>query len=287
MSRVFALVVSAVAAFGAWLTWRTFVSTRTGQLVEAAALEGAEYGQTRLWEIAEPVLEVVSLSFVVVGAAVAVIIALLQRRFAGAVQAVALVIGANLATQVLKRGFFDRPDLGGDVGANTLPSGHTTVAASFAAALVLVAPRALRPWLAILGAGYTAATGVSTLIGQWHRPSDAISAVLVVLAWSCLVCALGPTWRRDPARPVRAVGTAPAAAVLLTGGLLTGFPAGIGLADAYQAARAGEELRDVATYVGGAFGVAAVSAVAFMLLLLVLHSGPRPADDQRLDARPA
>lgn len=277
MPRLLALLVSAVSAFGVWLTWRAFVGTQTGQTVEEAAFAGASFGQTRLWEVGEPILEVVSLSFVVLGAVVAVVIALARRRFALAIQAVVLVVGANLATQVLKYLVLDRPDLGGDVGGNTLPSGHTTVAASFAAALVLVAPRRGRPWLALLGALYTAATGVSTLIGQWHRPSDAIAAVLLVLAWACLVCALGPTWHGDD-RPPRPAGTAPAAVALLTGALLTGLPAGFGLAEAYRAAVAGEELRQVATYVAGAFGVAAVAAAAFMLLLLVLQYTARPPE---------
>ena len=30
--------------------------------------------------------------------------------------------------------------------------------------------------VAVLGVAYTAATGVSTLIGRWHRPSDAVAA---------------------------------------------------------------------------------------------------------------
>ena len=58
------------------------------------------------------------------------------------------------------------------------------------AALLLVVPPRVRPWAAVLGAGYTTATGVSTLIGQWHRPSDVVAGVLVVLAWTAIACAL-------------------------------------------------------------------------------------------------
>lgn len=317
VSRVFALLVSAVSAFGAWLTWRAFVTTQTGQAVEEAALAGAEYGQTRLWRLAEQVLEVVSLSFVVIGVLIAIVIALMRRRWALAVQAAVLVIGANVATQALKRGF-DRPAFGDGAEANTLPSGHTTVAASFAAALVLVAPRRLRPWLALLGAGYTAATGVSTLIGQWHRPSDAIAAVLVVVAWGSLICALGPRSAGDQTLPRRvppdvrgdvpgttgrqgdagdlllagrlgavtsrkypsaAAGTAAVVGALVVGALLTGLPAAWSLAEAHEAARSGETIREVATYVGGALGVAAVSATAFMLFLLVRQATAKPRQE--------
>ena len=74
--------------------------------------------------------------------------------------------------------------------ATPCPSGHTTAAASVSAALLLVVPPRARPWAAVLGAGYTTATGISTLIGQWHRPSDVVAAVLVVLAWTAIACAL-------------------------------------------------------------------------------------------------
>lgn len=282
MPRVLAVLVSAAAAAGVWLTWRVFVGTGSGQAVEAAALSGARFGQTRLWQVAEPILAVVSMSFVVGGAAVAVVIALLRRRWALAVQAIILVAGANLATQVLKYRYFDRPELGGDLGSNTLPSGHTTVAASFAAALVLVAPRRGRPVLAVLGATYTAATGISTLIGRWHRPSDAIAAVLVVLAVAALVCAFGPPSEADRALPRTGDdggGTAVAAALLVFGAVGAALPALWGLREAYQNATAGNDMRTVATYVAGAFGVASMSAVVFVLLLLVRQSTARPRNE--------
>ena len=98
------------------------------------------------------------------------------------------MIGANLTTQVLKHVRL-RPTRARRATAsygNTLPSGHTTAAASVSAALLLVVPPRVRPWAAVLGAGYTTATGISTLIGQWHRPSDVVAAVLVVLAWTAI-----------------------------------------------------------------------------------------------------
>ncbi len=210
LARLLALLVSAVSAVGVWLTWRLFVGTSTGQAIEEAALAGATYGQTRLVRLSEPVLDVVSRSFLVAGIAVAVIIALVRRRWALGVMAIVLVGGANLTTQLLKRGALDRPDLGGDVGHASLPSGHTTVAASLAAALLVVSPRWARPWIAVLGAAYAAATGIATLIGQWHRPSDVVAAVLVVLAWGGVVCAFGPASVADPApRAVATPGTEP------------------------------------------------------------------------------
>ena len=285
LPRLLALVVSAASAVGVWATWRVFVATATGQAIEKAALAGAAYGQTRLWRLAEPLLDVVSFTALAAGAAVAVGIALARRRWALAVSALVLVGGANVTTQVLKAWVLDRPALGGDLaGGPSLPSGHTTAAASFAAALVLVVPRRARPWAAALGAVYTAATGVSTLIGQWHRPSDVVAAILVVLAWAALVCAVGTgsavAEARGPAQDGagRRAGTAPAVAVLLLGALLAGLPAAWGGVEAYRAVSAGGPAGDVATYAAGALAVASVSAVAFAVLLLVRHSIARPRD---------
>ena len=270
MARILALAVSAAAGVGVWATWRVFVATSTGQALEDAALAGAAHGQTRLWQLAEPVLDVVSFTALAAGAAIAVVIALLRRRWSLAVSAILLVGGANLTTQVLKEWVLDRPALGGEFpGPPSLPSGHTTAAASFAAALVLVVPRRARPWVAVVGALYTAATGVSTLIGQWHRPSDVLAAVLVVLAWASFVCALTPSERAR---------VAPAVGVLLVGAVLAGLPASWGWVESYRAVAAGEAAGEVTTYVAGALAVSAASAIAFAVLLGVRQSTSRSAD---------
>lgn len=183
------LVVAAASCAAVWGLWRFFVATATGQWLDQVAASSADLGQGLLWPAVRPVLDVVSVGFVVVALLAVTLVAALRRRWALALWAAVLVGGANVATQLLKV-VLDRPHL--DVTyvlANSLPSGHTTVAASVAAALLLVVPRRGRPWAAVLGAGYAAATGVSTLVGQWHRPSDVVAAVAVVLGWVGLVTA--------------------------------------------------------------------------------------------------
>lgn len=276
-ARVVALLVAAASAVGVWLTWRAFVTSGVGRTVDEAALDGADFGQTTLWAAARPVLDVVSVSFILLGVGAAAVVALLRRRWVLALQAVVLVAGANLTTQLLKYELLERPDLGAGSLANSLPSGHTTVAASFAAALLVVSPRRARPWLAVLGGGYAAATGVSTLIGQWHRPSDAIAALLVVLAWAALVCGVGPASSCDPPEPSATTGTGVAAVLLALVVLASGAPAVWGLAEAYDAVTAGAAPGAVQTYVAGALGVVATAAAAFLVLLLVRQSTARRA----------
>lgn len=276
--RVVAAVVAALALWGVWATWDTFVGSGRGQHADQLALEGAATGQGVLWELAEPVLGVVSNSFVGLGLAVAVVLALARGRWWLAAQVVILVAGANLTTQVLKHVVLDRPALLDIARAdiNTLPSGHTTVAASVAAGLLIAVPRRWRPLVALAGAGYTAATGVSTLIGQWHRPSDVVAAILVVLAWSAGVCALSSSSSLDQPRTGAEPGTSGVAGLLLLGAVVCGA---LGLGALGSVRGYGWALPiggDLTAYMGGALGVVAVTLGSFALMLLVRQSTARP-----------
>ncbi|MDE9367149.1 phosphatase PAP2 family protein [Luteipulveratus sp. YIM 133132] len=107
-------------------------------------------------------------------------VALLRGRVALAASAAVLIVGSNVTTQVLKYQVFERTDH----VANSSPSGHTTVSLSIAVAAVLVAPAVWR-WLVVPLAGFVATfVAAGTIVGQWHRPSDVVAAVGVVLAWT-------------------------------------------------------------------------------------------------------
>jgi membrane-associated phospholipid phosphatase len=281
--RILAGVVAVLALWGVWATWDTFVVSERGQRADQLALDGAVNGKGVLWELAEPVLGVVSNTFVGLGLAAAVILALARGRWWLAAQVAILVAGSNLTTQVLKHAVLDRPALldvpRADI--NTLPSGHTTVAASVAAGLLIAVPRRWRPVVAVAGAAYTGATGVSTLIGQWHRPSDVVAAILVVLAWGAAVCALSsPSSLDEPRaaleRGALEPGSSSAAGLLLLGAAGTGALA-IGALGSVRGYGWGLPLGgDLTAYMGGMLGVAAVTLGAFALLLLVRQSTARP-----------
>ncbi|MEG3616157.1 phosphatase PAP2 family protein [Isoptericola haloaureus] len=290
-AHVAAAAVALVAVLAVWLTYRVFVTTLPGQQLDDLARDGALYGQDSLWRVAEPVLDVVSVAFVVAGIGAAMLVAVVRRRWILALQVAVLVGGANLTTQVLKHSVLTRPDLlPGWYSGNTLPSGHTTVAASVSVALLLATPRAWRPVVALLGAAYTAATGVSTLVGQWHRPSDVVAALFVVLAWGALVCALTPASSLDVAPRRRRLpsgdpephafsspGSSAVAGLMLLGALVTGilaFAGGVRLVDA-ASVPIGE---DVTAYAVGVLGVLAATAATFALLLLVRQATARPQD---------
>ena len=276
-----AVVLTVVCPVAVWALWRVFVATLAGQQVEQIAFDGAEYGQSRLWVVAGRVLDVVSVGFVAAAAITAVVVAVARRRRLLAGQAVLLVAGANLTTQLVKV-WLPREDLGTwRTYGNTLPSGHTTVAASVSAALVLVVPPRARPAVALLGAAYTAATGVSTLVARWHRPSDVVAATLVVLGWAALVCLLDAL--RQPSVPT-ATGALPSAgaprravggyrAVLTTLvaiGAAAGVVALVALARTWTV-RAGfaDRTDELLAYAGGAAAMCAAAAWTFAALLVL------------------
>ena len=280
-ARLVAWTVAVLAAAGVWMTWRVFVATARGQRVDELAFEGAVHGQGRLWAVAEPVLDVVSVAFVVAGVGAAVLVAVVRRRWVLALQVAALVAGANITTQLAKRVLFDRPDLlPGWNAPNALPSGHTTVAASVSAALLLATPRTWRPVVAVLGAAYTGATGISTLVGQWHRPSDVVAALLVVLAWAAAVCALTPASSLDAPRTPGASLASPGSSVVAGLMLLASAAAGA-LALGALAGLAGARwdvpfANDMTAYAGGVCGVLAATGAVFAILLLVRQASARP-----------
>ncbi len=169
------------------LIWRLFVRSEHGQLLDTIALSGNSIGHARTAEIVDTILNAISAVSLTVATAVVGFIALARRRIAVAVGAVLLIAGSNLTTQVLKQVIY-RPQLGVDPERinNSLPSGHTTIVASVAAALILVLPARQRGAGAIAGAIVAALAGAATLSASWHRPSDAVAALLVVGAWACL-----------------------------------------------------------------------------------------------------
>ena len=184
---VWSLVGAIVAGAAVVGLARSFVLTVPGLWADELAFLGSERGRSELEPISQLVLSVVGIPFLVIAVLAAVTTALVRRQWGDAARAVLIVAGANLTTQVLKS-LIERPDVDSMVHlSNSLPSGHTTVAASVAAVALLVAPRPARPLVAILGGTYTAATAVATMSLGWHRPSDVIAGIAVVTAWTLLL----------------------------------------------------------------------------------------------------
>ena len=188
-------VLLALSCLGATIgLWGLFVLTRTGQVLEAMALEGSEIGSHYVNDHARALLSMVSMPAAVILVVTILVVGLLRRSHRRAAWAVVAVVGANLSTQLLKYQILWRPDFDitqrGD-NANTLPSGHTAMAASAAVALILLSGRRWRALSAWAGALFAIAMGYSTLVCQWHRPSDVLAGILVPVTWGAAVVAAG------------------------------------------------------------------------------------------------
>ncbi|MER7457364.1 phosphatase PAP2 family protein [Micromonospora sp. NPDC126480] len=273
------LVVLALAQAAAFFAlWRAAVHTELGQWLDTVALTGNRIGQDRIDEPVDRILNAMSVVSLLAATAVIGFIALMRGRVALAITATLLIVGANVTTQALKYGLA-RPDLGIDperiYAGNSLPSGHTTVAASVAVALVLVLPRTVRVAGAYLGAGYAAAAGVATLSAGWHRPSDAVAAYLVVGVWAALGGLVLLVTQRERAKVDSADAHRLAAGVLGVGGLLAvvaGLVALAWLTDLRGTTPDELSRRPLfAGYAGSAAGIAGAMGVVMALVLISVH----------------
>ena len=185
-ARALGVALAAVAALvGVYVA---FVQTHRGQRWDQLALY--HLGQSVVpRDAVRTLLETVTVGGVAVILVVFVSVALVRRRWVLACAAVALVVGANLTTEVLKHDLLNRPDMGyGQL--NSLPSGHMTVVASLILAGLLVVPRGARWLVALAGSLAVTVTAVGTVVAGWHRPSDVVAALAITLAWGALIVAV-------------------------------------------------------------------------------------------------
>lgn len=267
------------AALGIWLVWWAMVTTWPGQRVEERVFVTADRFQDVVNHLVEPVLLLGSPPWLVTGFLVACGIGLLRRRLTAAILAAVVVLGSNLTTQVIKDGVFHRTGLVGEWNRdiNTLPSGHVTVVAAAWAALLLVVPRSWRPATALAGAAATCAMSLATIADRWHRPSDVVAAVLVVVAWTALVCAFAPAGWAGP-EDVSPAGDGDGAALLVITLLGTvAVPTAV-LSVLAAAATEGRVWAaapwddGLTAYLGGLLAVSAISAFGFAVLLWVCRT---------------
>ncbi|WP_422747166.1 phosphatase PAP2 family protein [Micromonospora sp. WMMD1219] len=270
------LALIQTAAFG--LVWRFAVHTELGQWLDTVALTGNRIGQDRIDDPVDTLLNAMSVVSLLAATAVIGFIALIRGRKALAVTATLLIAGANVTTQLLKH-YLARPDFGIDperaAAGNSLPSGHTTVAASVAVALILVLPRKLRVAGAFLGAGYAAAAGVATLSAGWHRPSDAVAAYLVVGAWAAVAGLVLLFFQREQAVVEPGDAHRVAGAVLGGAGVVALLASAVALS--WLVDRSTVPVQALGRrplfigYAGSAAGIAGTIAVVAALVLVVVH----------------
>ncbi len=277
-TAVWTVVLALAQAAALFLVWRFAVHTTLGQWIDTVALTGNQIGQDRIDGPVDRILNAMSVVSLLAATAMIGFIALIRNRKTLAITATLLIAGANISTQLLKH-HLTRPDFGIDpqraAAGNSLPSGHTTVAASVAVALILVLPPKVRVAGAFLGAGYAAAAGVATLSAGWHRPSDAVAAYLLVGVWTAVAGLMLLLFQRERAAISPADAHRLAAAVLGIGGALALVASG--LAGAWLLRLADIPADQLSRrplfigYAGSAAGIVGTIAVVAALVLAVVH----------------
>lgn len=251
--------LGSVAVFA--VLYLVFVRSRIGQQIDESAYTGADQWKGGLYELADAFLNALPAASVVIGCVAAVVIVLVRRNWTVFLVAVGVAAAANASTQILKYTILSRPAKGVDVGlSNSLPSGHTTVAASAALLVFLVTSSRFRPLAAVIGSSFTIVAGCSTLVEQWHRPSDVVAGMVVVAFWGCIGGLILAAMR------ARTVGAEPRLTLgpLLVVAVVAAAVAIASLAVTYFSAQSGAHHLFIA-YAGG---VAAIIGSGFLLAVL-------------------
>jgi len=197
---LFVLAAVACAAALGWTYW-AFVRTSTGQFADESAWREAGVASPDTQLPFLRFLDTLPVISLVIAAGSILFVALARRRYAAAVVAIAVILASNLTTQLLKNVVFDRPDRGIEtLTFNSLPSGHTTLAASAVAAVFLIVTPRWRPFAAAFGGAFAISAGAATYINLWHRPADVVAALLVVGTWTLIggliVMRTGSRWNQ-------------------------------------------------------------------------------------------
>ncbi|MCW2641371.1 MAG: superfamily protein [Dactylosporangium sp.] len=272
------LVLAGAEVAGFAAVCHFFVQSKHGQLLDMVALTGNRIGQAQVEGPVNTVLNTISALSLAIATAVVGFIALMRRRIAVAFAAILLIVGANVTAQVLKQ-VINRPELGVDLqraaAGNSLPSGHTTIAASVAVAFMLVLPARLRGVGAVLGALFAAVAGVATLSAGWHRPSDAVAALLLVGAWACAAGLFIVIAQRRHGGVDYGPSNRFAVRTLTIAGLVLLAGAGLALKLTDQVlSTPPDELgrfQLLTAYVGGAMGIAGTTGLLLACVLATVH----------------
>lgn len=184
-NRIWRLLTAILFALVAFFYGRGALGTVRGQNFDAATRFALSRGKRLFFGVDSVALDSISMGALIALTVVVLLIAVARRRWQLGARVALLVLGANLTTQVLKHWVLHRPDLGVDyVGlANSLPSGHSTVAMAAALGIVMVVPLPARTMAAFFGWVTASFVGIAVMLNEWHRLSDVLIAFLLVGIW--------------------------------------------------------------------------------------------------------
>lgn len=213
VSRVKGMIYAVIALVVGGLAYAVGVGSLLGQRAEAGILEAARFTYDP-----PPPLSLVSLWSIGIALLLLVVLAWALHGFTRALSLAVFGVAAIAASQLLKEEVLSRPALFDLDAPNTFPSGHMTVFAVLAGALIWGCSASLRGVAALLGATAVGVVAWQLLEFGWHRPSDVVGALaLSVLAFALAVILRPPRG----ARTVQVSGSLARATNSIIGVLLT------------------------------------------------------------------
>jgi membrane-associated phospholipid phosphatase len=204
-----ALGVTALCLAGLAATWVIAALVPVAHARDATALyDFTRLGRPRVDLLANGLLHLLEPGLYTVWALLLVAVALLRRRPRLALAIAVVLPLAPLSAEVLKPLLAHPHAYAGvkDITAASWPSGHATAVMALALCAVLVAPYALQPLAAMLGAAFVVGVGVSLLILAWHMPSDVFGGYLLAGLWVSLAVTI--LRASEPRRPIAAARSA-------------------------------------------------------------------------------
>ncbi|MCI1650075.1 phosphatase PAP2 family protein [Bifidobacterium tibiigranuli] len=262
----FALVFAAFAAGVWWLG----VHTMSGQNYDDAVYTGLR-GSIAGWF--GPLTTMLTNSALVIGLSVAIIVvavavAALRRRWwlLGQMAVVGLLFWAvHYLKDVLPRPFIVNT---ASSKLNSAPSGHTLLAAAAGVLLLIAVGRAWRALAALLASVYAVLVGLSVIVGQWHRPTDVIMAILLIGAVTLLVLAFTRASGMDaPGKRASSPSIQIVASVMITAGVLGCLYAGYIIWQLAPGLPLSEQWTHSGAIASAIVLIAAASALVFGLVL--------------------
>jgi membrane-associated phospholipid phosphatase len=201
---VSALLAAAGCAIGLFWTWLVAFSDAGVRADQRIYVEHAERRPAWGADFALDATHLVDPARFLVLVCIVLAIPLVRRRWLAAVAGAAVIIGANLTTQLLQEITY------GDRVVFLMPraywpSGHTTAVVSVALALLLGVPKPMRPLAAAAVVIAAAVMGWAVVVVATHLPSDVVAAVFVCGIWASLAVAgmAAAADRRTPSSPTR------------------------------------------------------------------------------------
>jgi membrane-associated phospholipid phosphatase len=190
-TRALALHLAACAALAAVIRWLAFAPGPVARAdADVLRLGPLEWG-TPLYRLAQAINALFDPAPYVLLVLAVVAVAVLTGRAATGAVAATVMIGSAVTTQSLKHVLAEWRPSAPYLGPDAWPSGHTTAAAAFAIAVVLVTPPRYRHRVLFQAlAGVVVAVAAALVALGSHYPSDVLGGLCVAAAWGAIGLAL-------------------------------------------------------------------------------------------------